>query len=199
MTARFARMLALALVCSARSATAQHGGGAESMTTTAPADARQFAFLVGQFELVVKPAATTLAARIHGVPKMVGTWKGWRIMDGFGYEDELRITDESGNPKSLSHATRYFDAQSKRWMTTGIDAYRGVVTSSTAEWKDNMMQTNSRGTDAEGKPYLSRSRFYDITPTSFKFRQDRSMDDGKTWKEGMLTIDAKRVAASVAR
>ena len=164
-----------------------------------PAVARQFAFLVGQFELVVKPAATTLAARIHGAPKMAGTWKGWRAMDGFGIEDELRVTDASGNPRLLSHAIRYYDAATKRWMASTIDVYRGVFTTSTAEWRDNALTATSRGVDADGKAYMSRGLYYDITQTSFRFRQDRSEDDGKTWKEGVLSIVAKRVAAAAPR
>jgi len=197
MKIRPVRLIALLLVAS-MPALAQHGGSAPTVQS-APPEARQFAFLLGQHELVVKPAATTLAQRIHGVPKLVGTWKAWRAMDGFGIEDELRVTDASGNPRTLSHAIRYYDATSKRWMATAVDVYRGVFSTSTGEWRDNAMTTTSRGTDADGKPYLSRARYYDITSTSFKFRQDRSMDDGKTWKEGVLTIEAKRVAATASR
>jgi hypothetical protein len=61
------------------------------------------------------------------------------------------------------------------------------------------MNQSSRGTDEQGKAYLTRTRFYDITPTSFRFRQDRSSDEGKTWTEGILAIEAKRVAASAPR
>ncbi len=176
---------------------AQHGP-AQPALRTVPAEARQFAFLIGQFELSVKPQVSGLAARLHGVPKLVGTWKGWRAMDGFGVEDELRVTDESGNPQLLSHATRYFDAGQKKWVSNTIDVYRGVFTTSTAEWRDNVMTASSRGVNAEGQPYLSRGTYSEITPSSFRFRQERSMDDGKTWKEN-LSIEAKRVAASAAR
>lgn len=190
-------MLALVLVAIAP-AGAQHGGNAPS-ARVAPAEARQFAFLLGQHELVVKPAASRLAERIHGVPKLIGTWKAWRVMDGYGIQDELRITDEAGNPRTLAHTVRYYDASAKRWTSSAIDAYRGGFTSSTAEWRDNMLLSSSRGTDADGKAYLSRTRFYDITPMSFRFRVDRSMDEGKTWKEGTLSIEAKRVAAAAPR
>ena len=178
-------------------ATAQHGA-AQPELRTAPAESRQYAFLVGQFDLTVKPKVSGLVAKLHGVPKMLGTWKGWRALDGFGIDDELRITDESGNPRLLSHATRYFDSAQKKWMSSTIDVYRGVFTTSTSEWRDNVMTATSRGTDTEGKPYISRSIYSDITPTSFHFRQERSSDDGKTWKEN-LVIDAKRVAATAAR
>ena len=197
MVARLPSTLAL-LIALSTSAQAQHTGGAPS-ARTAPAEAAQFAFLVGQWDLVVRPNASTLAMKIHGVPKLAGTWKAWRAFDGFGIEDELRITDASGNPRTLSHAMRYYDATAKRWATTTLDVYRGVFTSSTANWRDGKMTVTSRGVDGDGKPYVARTTYSDITPASFRFRQDKSFDDGQTWTEGVLTIDAKRVAASASR
>ncbi len=179
-------------------ARAQHGGEAPS-ARTAPAEANQFAFLVGQWEFTARPNASTLAMKIHGVPKLAGTWKAWRAFDGYGIEDELRITDASGNPRALAHAMRYYDATAKRWTTTTLDVYRGVFTASTANWRDGKMTMTSRGVDGEGKAYVARSIYSDITAASFRFRQDRSMDDGQTWTEGVLTIDARRVAATASR
>lgn len=197
MQARSALVLVmlLALVSPVR---AQHGDAAPAVRT-APPETRQFGFLVGQFELDVRPKAVGLGQKIHGVPKTIGTWTGRRAMDGFGIEDELRITDASGNPRLLSHAVRYYDAATKHWTTSSIDVYRGVFTTASGEWRENAMITTSRGQDAEGKPYLSRGRYYDITPTSFRFRQDRSTDEGRTWEEGLLSIEAKRVAGAAPR
>lgn len=193
----FAALLTTALLLAvSASAHAQHS--AAPSVRTAPPEAKQFAFLVGQYDLVVKPAAVGLAARIHGVPRLVGTWKGWRAMDGYGVTDELRITDESGNPRTLSQAMRFYDASQKRWMSSAIDVYRGVSTMSSGAWKDNGIVMVSHGTDAEGKVYTARGRYYEITPTSFRFRQERSYDEGKTWDSGVLEIEATRVAATAA-
>ncbi len=197
MIMRIARALALTIVVST-SAHTQHGGGASSVRV-APPEAKQFAFLVGQFELEVKPAASGLAQRMHGVPKLIGIWRAWRALDGFGIEDELRITDEAGNPKSLTHAVRFYDADAKRWKATTIDAYRGVFTSSTSQWREKEMVSTAAGNDADGRGYVARGRYYDITPNSFTFRQERSYDEGRTWEEPTLTIAAKRVAASASR
>ncbi len=190
------RILAVMLVALVATAHAQHGGGGG--VRSAPTEVAQFAFLVGQWDLVVRPAASGLAAKIHGVPKMAGTWKAWRAFDGFGVEDELRITDASGNPRALSHTMRYYDATTKRWTSSSLDVYRGAFNASSAQWKDGVMSMTSRGTDADGKAYVTRTRFYDITPAAFKFRQERSMDAGGTWNES-LGIDARRVAAVAPR
>lgn len=195
--------LALSLTCTLplpSVAAAQHdGGGAPRAASTAPREASQFAFLIGQWELTVMPKVSTLAARIHGAPKLRGTWKAWRAFDGFGIEDELRIADRSGNPNSLNHALRLFDAAQGRWTQSMLDVYRARLTSSTAEWKGNEMISQSQGTDAEGKPVLQRARFFDITPTSFTYQNDRSSDGGRTWETGVLRIEAKRVAAVAPR
>ncbi|MEO7770114.1 MAG: hypothetical protein ABIX19_03745 [Gemmatimonadaceae bacterium] len=196
MTKRMAVVVCLSMVLAAP-ARAQHGGAQPAMRTV-PAEARQYAFLVGEFELAVKPQVSTLVAKLHGVPKMIGTWKGWRALDGFGIEDELRITDESGNPKVLSHAVRYYDPEQHHWQSSTIDAYRGVFAMTTSEWRGNAMISTYHGTDADGKAYVTRGTYSDITPTSFRFRQERSSDEGKTWKEN-LSIEAKRVAATATR
>ena len=61
------------------------------------------------------------------------------------------------------------------------------------------MVQDGQGTDPEGKPALVRSRFQDITPNSFNWQQDRSSDNGKTWTEGTLRIEARRVGAMAPR
>ena len=192
-------LASLALVAFPLCMSAQHGGGGASRAVSAPTEATQFDFLIGQWELTVRPRATTLATKIHGVPKLVGTWKAWRAFDGWGIEDELRIMDASGNLMSLAHAMRFYDATGRQWMTTLLDVYRAKFSTSTATWSGKEMTVMSRGTDQEGKPVLMRTRFFDITASAFRYQQDRSLDDGKSWEERTLMIDAKRVAAAAPR
>jgi hypothetical protein len=189
--------IVLAFLVSPVAAWSQHGSGTPAVRTP-PREAAQFNFLVGQWELVVTPAANSLAQRIHGTPKLIGIWKAWRALDGFGIEDELRITDNSGNPMSFTHSVRYYDAAAKRWKTSTIDVYRAAFTSAAAEMRGNEMVTSSQGTDAAGKAYLSRGRYSNISSNGFRFVTQRSTDNGKSWKDN-LTIEAKRVSASAAR
>jgi len=197
---RHASLAFLALLCTAAPSAAQHaGGGAARPSPTAPREAAQFAFLVGQWDLEVTPKVNSLAAKMHGTPKLLGTWKAWRLLDGFGVEDELRIVDGSGNPSALVHALRLYSVADAKWIISGMDAYRGVQSSSSGAFSNGTMLINGQGTDAEGKPTLIRTRFFDVTPTSFKLQQDRSSDGGRTWDEGTLKISAKRTAAAAAR
>ena len=188
--------LAIALLsCLPAVAPAQQG---PPPSTTPPAEARQFDFLIGQWELEVKPKVSSLAAMIHGAPKLVGSWKGWRSLDGFGVEDELRIVDASGNPMSMSKALRVYDRNKNHWTIVGLDVYGARVSNSTAQWKDSEMRVDGSGVDGEGKPYVSRTRYFGIGTDAFRMQQDRSFDNGQTWDEATLAIEAKRVAASAA-
>ncbi len=179
--------------------TRSQGGESSAIPSAPPKEASQFAFLVGQWEVTVTPKNTSLAARIHGAPRFGGTWKAWKAFDGFGIEDELRVTDRSGNPNALVHAMRSYDATKGRWTQSMLDVYRGRFTSAEGSWANGEMTMTSAGTDAEGKPALTRSRFYEITPTAFKYQSDRSTDGGRTWDTAVLRIDAKRVAAVAPR
>lgn len=183
---------------------AQHGAAASAPDTRAPdtrapRDASQFAFLIGQWDVIVTPKATTLATRIHGVPRMHGTWKAWRAFEGWGIEDELRIVDDAGNPVALTHFVRAFDPATKRWKVSALDVFRTKFTMSTAAWKGGVMHTESQGVDTEGKSYMSRVTWSNITPTSFRYQQDRSIDGGGRWTDAFLVIEAKRTAAAASR
>jgi hypothetical protein len=181
-----------------RGLVAQHAA-ASATSRVPPREAAQFDFLVGQWELEARPRATTFAQRVHGAPRLVGTWKAWRALDGFGVEDELRLTDGSGNPLAFTHAVRYYSAPSRRWIISVLDVYRGTFMSLSGEARPGEILVTSRGADPDGTAYLSRTRFHAITPSGFKVQIDRSYDDGKRWTEGYLRIDARRVAATAAR
>jgi len=165
----------------------------------APAEAAQFDFLVGQWELEVAPKVGGLVAMIHGTPKLVGSWKAWRSFDGFGLDDELRILDASGNPVSLNHSQRIFDTKTKRWLVSGLDVYRGRFGSSSGQWQGGEMRLEGSGQNAEGKPVLTRTRFFEISAERFKMRQDRSLDNGANWEEGTLTVVAIRTSRKATR
>ena len=91
------------------------------------------------------------------------------------------------------------DATLGKWTQTSLDVYRGRFTTANGAWAQDALSLRSVGRDAEGKAYVQRSRFYDITPTSFKFDVDRSNDGERTWETGVMRIEAKRVAASAPR
>ena len=99
----------------------------------------------------------------------------------------------------LTHTVRFFDSNARKWNLSAIDVYKGVVSTSAAELRGNRMVASGQGKEPDGIAYLSRGTFTKIAPQSFTYRLDRSYDNGKTWTEGVTTIEAKRVAATAPR
>ncbi|MEP6938557.1 MAG: hypothetical protein ABI846_02250 [Rudaea sp.] len=178
-------------------ASAQHAGEAPLAPILA-AETRQFDFLLGQWDLQVHPKINSLAAMIHGTPKLGGTLKAWRILDGAGIEDEIRVVDASGNPISLNRALRIYAKADARWKVSAVDASHGRLYQSSGQMQDGEMRLQSRSSDAEGKPVITRTRYFGISADAFHMQQDNSSDNGETWEEGVLTIDAKRTAATAS-
>lgn len=178
---------------------AQHGDNATLPAYSAPAEAHQFDFLIGQWEIELTPKVGGLVAMIHGAPRLIGSWKAWPAFDGFGIEDELRVMDASGNPATLNHALRVYDSAKGQWTITGMDIYRALASQSSGNWQEGEMHIKGAGTARDGSRYLSRTRFFDISADGFRMQQDRSTDGGETWEEASLAIVAKRVAAVAPR
>jgi len=172
---------------------------AQQIPTTPRPEARQFDFLIGQWELEVHPKADSLMAKIHGAPQLTGIWKAWRAFDGFGVDDEVRVIDKFGNPVGFSHAIRASSSAESGWLVVSLDEYRGRIVESKGQLQGGEMVLSGKGTDPEGKPILTRARYSKITADSFHLQNDRSADNGATWDEAVLTIDAKRVGAAATR
>lgn len=166
--------------------------------TGAAAQEKQFDFLIGQWDVEVRPKVSGIAAAIHGAPKLGGTWKAWRAMDGLAIEDELRILDASGNPISFTHGMRIYSKADRRWKSGSLDAYRARFSESSGEAAGNELVMSGRGTDPQGQPVMTRARYLDIGANGFRMLQERSADEGKTWEE-TLTIVAKRTGGATAR
>ena len=173
---------------------AQHAAGRGGGPAMAPAQARQFDFLIGEWELEVRPRVSSLAARLHGAPKLSGTWTASRAFDGWGIQDELRIVDAGGNLQAMTHSLRVFDATALRWSQMGLDVLRARYSPSSGEWRDGEMVVTAQATDQDGKPHLVRVRFHSITASTFRYEQARSYDGGRKWDDPQLTISAKRKA-----
>jgi hypothetical protein len=171
-------------------------GATATSAAVVPAEASQFDFLLGQWELEVHPKVSGLVAMIHGTPRLVGTWKAARTADGQGVEDEMRIVDASGNPVSLSRALRTYVKTEARWKVSGTDVTHSSTSEATGQWLGGEMRLDGRSTDAGGKLVLTRTRYTNIARDSFRMEQDRSADNGQSWDDAVITIEARRAAAT---
>lgn len=194
-----ALLLAIALVPSPT--WCQHGPTTAASTGSPaepPAEARQFDFLLGDWEIELTPKVSGLAAALHGTPRLLGTWKATRALDGFGVLDEVRLLDEGGNPVALTQTTRVYDRRAAQWKISALDVYRANFTRASGQWDATAaeLRTDGHGTSGDGRPYSSRSRFIAIGPDGFTMVQDRSYDSGENWEEAAITIVAKRLAGA---
>jgi len=184
------------IVAAAPPARAQHGPLATTpdVVTAPPAEAHQFDFLLGDWSLVALPHVSKMVALVHGQPKLGGRWKAWRSVEGFGIEDELRLTTDGGDPALFAHSLRIFDRAARRWSAATVDVYRTRLQTATATWKDGVMETSGESTTDDGHRYLSRARFTAIGRDSFHYELQRSYDGGTTWEDPQIVIEAHRAA-----
>ena len=154
--------------------------------------AHQFDFLIGTWDVEVIPKVSSLAAMIHGQPKLQGTWKAWSAFDGRGVVDELKVIDSSGNPKAYTHSLRLYDADSQRWLISALDVYRARVSQAQGVAVDGELQIDGQGNSHDGSRFLTRTRFTQISQSGFTMQQDRSFDDGVSWEQDALVIIASR-------
>ncbi|MFC4525122.1 hypothetical protein ISN76_02640 [Dyella halodurans] len=192
MTPFVRRAFAVALSLSFASVVAQAVAADAGIPTANAPESHQFDFLLGQWQVKGEVKVGGLIAMIHGTPKLAGSWKATRAVDGKGIEDELQLTDPSGNPLSSVHSTRIYSRDENCWKITGLDARDGHAQPSTGHWQDGEMVVIGSGTDHDGSHYRSRTHFNAITPTGFRMVQDRSYDEGKTWDTAHVTLNASR-------
>ena len=186
---------ALIVICSACCTIAAPAASATDAAGAPAPQARQFDFLIGQWQVSGELKTSGLVALIHGKPKLIGSWKAWRGAGGNGIEDELTLTDPAGNPNSAVHYTRTFSREENRWNITSRNAYNGSAPPATAVWKGDEMLVTGSGTSPDGKYFRSRTHFAAITAVSFRMVQDRSYDEGKTWEAAAVTLDARRTGS----
>ncbi|MEO5624985.1 MAG: hypothetical protein ABIQ70_03110 [Dokdonella sp.] len=192
-------MLACSITAVAQQDAAQKPAGqtteprlAAPATVMIPAEARQFDFLIGQWQVEVHPKVSSLVAMIHGTPHIAGIWTAVRAADGLGVVDDLRVVDGSGNPLSSNHSVRTYVEAEAQWKISGGDTANKRDSEAHGHLRDGVMILEGRYTDSEGNITLTRTRYLDITAGGFRMQQDRSTDNGQSWDENALTIDAKR-------
>lgn len=167
--------------------------GETPLIVTPPVEAHQYDFLIGEWTLSARPKLASLVRLVHGDIVMSGTWKARRALNGWGVQDEMQLFDPSGNPNVLIAATRFYDVRAAHWTTTSLDVYRGRQTVSAGNRVDSGMHSETRSQAADGTPTRTRVTIGSIDADHFVFRQDRSYDDGQSWDEAVLVIEATRI------
>lgn len=96
-----------------------------------------------------------------------------------------------GMPPFKGFMTQAWDRELKQWQATWIDNMSGRITIYTGT--DDGTQMVMTGEDRMmGQAYLSRMTVSNRTPTSYDWKMEASMDNGKTWMEAGTAKYTKR-------
>jgi hypothetical protein len=156
------------------------------MPTGAPPEMKQLEFLVGVWD-------------VDANMKMMPTDTSWTtskatctysyILEGcvlqMDYHDKIMGMDFHGiGFQSYNRFTNKWHLVWSDNMTAYLNMYQGEKKNGTTvvEGSETIM----------GKTYLSRMTTYNETPTSFDWKAESSMDNGKTWVEMMKAHYTKR-------
>ena len=154
---------------------------ASAATPRAPAPTGRpgdFDFLTGEWTIKHRQWKNKKWDLFTGEATVVG------ILGGIASIEELRIPERNFSGMGL----RLLDVNRKLWADFWVNSQSGVLGSEPA-WGSF---TNGVGTwdgddvDGSGKPLIIRGCWDKITPTSCRWYQASSKDDGKSWQESWV-------------
>ena len=114
------------------------------------------------------------------------------ILDGHAIQDDYLVLDNVNNIVFRGTSIRSYNPRTNKYQIVWImPGYTGI-TDISAELKDGKLVSTGKGYDHQGD-FLERFEYYDIQSDSYKFKMDRSYDNGKTWIENFGRFTATRV------
>ncbi|TWH99468.1 hypothetical protein IP90_03083 [Luteimonas cucumeris] len=106
------------------------------------------------------------------------------ILGGLGTIDEY-VTDHYGE-RLIGNTLRLFDPKTRQWSAYWVSNRSGVLEPPViGRFKDGIGTFVGKDVDA-GVPILVRYLWTEITPTSAKWDQAYSRDDGKSWETNWI-------------
>ncbi len=144
----------------------------------------------GDFDYLLGDWEFTATNRQHGESR--GYWSAVRLPNG-QVLDEFRIVSPEGETWYVTTTLRAYNAAADRWELVGMDEWNGLQDMGTARRVGDEVHIEQRFGVISPEPSLWRIRYYDIRPDRFSWRADRSPDDGTTWVENHMRIEARRI------
>lgn len=146
----------------------------------APVELQQLEFLIGDWK------AAVVLHRLNGDLAYEARWHNTWIVNGFAIMQEWR------DPFSTGAELRTYNSQTRRWE--GRNFYSGwdTWTQSEGEFANGEFVIETPSIGPEGA-VLSRERYFDIQPNSFRMAAARSTDGGKTWSAPTYEMICTRV------
>lgn len=147
--------------------------GKQQQPCDAP-EASQFDFWLGEWELTWPAEQWGGKAGERGR----GTNTITKILDDCIVQEAFRFP--AG--KFDGHSVSAFSTKKKLWQQTWVDNQGGYLLF-TGEFNDGQMELRTEPSEREGKTFISRMVFRNITKNSLDWDWQRSEDGGKTWQD----------------
>lgn len=142
------------------------------------AEARQFDFWVGEWE-VYDPQGTKAGASVIE-----------RIANGCGILENWTNASGGGTGKSIN----FYDPQAGKWFQYWIGT-DGNPQRFSGEYRDGALRFAGGPYTQGGKKYVTRLTFFNLDANTVRQLSERSEDDGRTWS---VSYDFKYVRRSAA-
>jgi hypothetical protein len=122
-----------------------------------------------------------------------GTSEVRKVWGGKANLVELEVEGPAGQVEALS--LRLYNPQTHQWSLNSANSKIGEFGVPTVgEFKNGRGEFFDKE-DFNGKPILVRNVWSDITPTSCRFEQAFSTDNGKTWEVNWIAEDTRATAS----
>lgn len=131
-------------------------------------ESKQFDFWLGEWNL-------TWNDTLHGTNIITKVLGDCVIHENF--------SDPAG--KFYGQSFSVYDPDKKQWQQTWVDN-AGNYMMFVGEFKDEKMLLSRSFIGNKGNKVTQRMVFYNITPGSFEWSWESSIDEGKTWKQNWL-------------
>lgn len=153
---------------------------------SAPPETSQWAFFIGTWDCTTTSLAPDGSART-GTARWVAQWTldGWAIRDDwYGLDADGAVTFHGMNIRSYNQRLKKWEI---RWLPQGSLEWKHFTGERTGERIVKISEFS-----LNGRPALDRTTWSEITADSFRWTKDISFDNGATWREAVLVVEAKR-------
>ena len=156
----------------------------------APPELSQFGFIIGEWRCDVRVKGENGTSHTYQA-----TWVGRYILDGYVIADEYRMTNSAGEVVVHGMNFRSYSAEKKRWVMRWLDGTRSFWVELGPEELGGVRVTPDaigfKLVDRFAPDAISRVTFSNISADHFTWREEKSLDQGRTWTE-FVSIEAHR-------
>ncbi len=154
----------------------------------APQELRAFSFLVGKWD---GRGRTRLAD--GSVAEFPVTWIGRYILDGTAIADEMHAPAPDGTPY-LGISLRQYDSARKTWVVEYLNVSGSFLRRQVNAGAGSVQVSGHDVTVGSESPGVAIREHY-LVPDgeTFTYRLDVSNDAGRTWNEGQIEMNFRRL------